>query len=296
MNLLALLQDVPAPDGAANTGPSMMKDPVAWLQTNGIEMGLQLLQAIAIFLIGRWVAKMLISVARKMMTKRNLDSTLVGFLCSLGYAALLTLVVIATIDKLGVETTSFAAILAAAGLAVAFALQGTLSNFAAGVMLILFRPFKSGDFVEAGGVSGVVVEVGIFSTIMKTGDNKKIIVPNGDITGGNITNYSANDTRRVDMVFGIGYDDDIKKTKEVLQRICESDDRVLKDPAPVIAVSELADSSVNFICRPWVKTPDYWAVYWAIHEEVKLEFDKAGISIPFPQQDVHMHAVEAGVA
>ena len=182
-------------------------------------------------------------------------------------------------------------IIAAAGLAVGFALQGTLGNFAAGVMLIVFRPFKIGDFIEAGGVTGTVEEIQIFCTIIKTGDNKKVIVPNSDIGGGTITNYSAKPTRRVDMVFGIGYEDDIKKAKQVLERILKADERILKDPAPVIAVSELADSSVNFVVRPWVKSSDYWGVFWDTHETVKVEFDKEGISIPFPQQDVHMHQV-----
>jgi small conductance mechanosensitive channel len=169
------------------------------------------------------------------------------------------------------------------------ALSGTLGNFASGVMLLLFRPFTKGDFVEAGGHSGVIEEISIFMTKMRTGDNKQILIPNSSVTGGSIVNYSANETRRVDLVFGIGYGDDIKKTHEVLKKVLDSKDYVLKDPAPVIAVSELADSSVNFICRPWVKTADYWTAYWDITESVKLTFDAEGISIPFPQRDVHLH-------
>jgi small conductance mechanosensitive channel len=192
-----------------------------------------------------------------------------------------------------VETTSFIAILGAAGLAVGFALQGSLSNFAAGVMLIIFRPFKSGDFIEAGGTIGVVEAIQIFNTVLRTPDNKMVIVPNSNITGGNITNYSAKEDRRIDMVFGIGYDDDLKKAKEILERLISEDSRILKDPAPTVAVSELADSSVNFVVRPWVKTSDYWAVYWDFTEKVKLTFDAEGISIPYPQQDVHMHQVAA---
>jgi len=197
-------------------------------------------------------------------------------------------VFIAALGTLGVETASFAAVIAAAGLAVGFALQGSLSNFAAGVMLIIFRPFKAGDFVEAGGAMGAVEAVNIFNTIMKSPDNKKVIIPNSKITGDSIVNYSAQDTRRVDMVFGIGYDDDIRKAKSTLEQILASDERVLKDPAPTVAVSELADSSVNFVVRPWVKTADYWGVFFDITEKVKLTFDEQGISIPFPQRDIHM--------
>ena len=248
---------------------------------------------IAVFIVGWIVAKMITGVLRSVMNKRNVDTTLVGFLTSLSYMLIMTMVVIAALGQMGVNTGSFVAVLGAAGLAVGFALQGTLSNFAAGVMIIIFRPFKAGDFIEGGGVTGVVLEVQVFCTILKTGDNKKIIVPNSSMSGGNIVNYSAHDTRRVDMVFGIGYDDDIKKAKELLNSILEKDERVLKDPAPVVAVSELADSSVNFVVRPWVNSADYWGVFWDTHETVKLEFDAAGISIPYPQQDVHMHQVVA---
>jgi small conductance mechanosensitive channel len=220
-----------------------------------------------------------------------MDETLAKFLVALTRITLLTLVIIAAITALGVEPVSFVAVLGAAGLAVGMALQGSLSNFAAGVMLIIFRPFNVGDYVEAGGSAGVVQEIRIFSTILNTPDNKKVILPNSTVTGGNIVNYSANDTRRVDMVFGIGYDDDIKAAKEILEQIVAADNRVLKDPAPKIAVSELADSSVNFVVRPWVKTEDYWNVYFDITEKVKLTFDEKGISIPFPQTDVHLHQV-----
>jgi len=212
-------------------------------------------------------------------------------LCNILYMVLMVLVIISALGQLGVATTSFVAILGAAGLAIGFALQGSLGNFAAGVMLMAFRPFKEADFVEVAGLAGVVLEVGVFATILKTPDNKRVTVPNSAITDGNIVNYSAHDTRRVDMVFGIGYSDDIKAAKELLEQIVQENDQVLSDPAPVVAVSELADSSVNFVVRPWVKTADYWDVYWATHEAVKLRFDAAGISIPFPQQDVHMHEV-----
>lgn len=264
---------------------------VTWLQQNGVEFAVNIITAAAIFVIGRWVAKMVTGVVRRML-KKKVDDTLTGFICSLVYAALLVVILIAAIDRLGVETTSFVAILGAAGLAIGFALQGSLANIASGVMLIFFRPFTAGDYVEAGGTAGVVLEVGIFATIMKTPDNKRITIPNSGITGGNIVNFSAHDKRRVDMVFGIGYDDDIKKAKEILTKIVEGNDKVLKDPAPVVAVHELGDSSVNLVCRPWCKTADFWDVYWACTEAVKLEFDAAGVSIPFPQRDVHLHQVE----
>ena len=211
---------------------------------------------------------------------------------NIAYVTLVAFVIIAALSKLGIQTTSFVAIIGAAGLAIGLSLQGSLSNFASGVMIIAFRPFKVGDFIEASGVAGVVEGIQIFSTQMRTGDNKAIIIPNSNITGGNIVNYSAKDTRRVDMVFGIGYDDDIKKAKETLTKLLEADDRILKDPAPTVAVSELADSSVNFVVRPWVKTDDYWGVLFDYTEAVKLTFDKEGISIPYPQQDIHLHKIE----
>jgi small conductance mechanosensitive channel len=247
-----------------------------------------ILGAILIFLIGRWIAKALTGVLRRLMTARNVEATLTGFLGSLAYFVLLTMVVIAAIGRLGVNTTSFVAILGAATLALGLALQGTLGDVASGVMLILFRPFRVGDFVETAGGTGVVEEIGIFTTHMKTADNKAIIVPNGSITGGTVTNYSAKDTRRVDLVFGIGYGDDLRRAKTTLQELCDADERVLKDPAVTIAVGELGESSVNLLCRPWVKSADYWAVYWDLQEQVKLTFDERGISIPFPQRDVHL--------
>jgi len=258
-----------------------------------LRYGVQLLTAIAIFVIGRWAAKAVTGILRKAMSKAKADEMLVGFLSNIVYGLLLTFIVIAALSQLGIETTSLAAILAAAGLAIGLALQGSLSNFAAGVMIIIFRPFKKGDYVEAAGTAGSVNDINIFTTTLKTPDNKTVIIPNSSVTGGNITNYSAESKRRIDMVFGIGYNDDIKKAKQVLEEIVASDERVLKDPAPVVAVSELADSSVNFVVRPWVKTADFSVVRWDITEKVKESFDKEGISIPFPQQDVHMHDVVA---
>lgn len=258
----------------------------------GIDYGLNLVGAIAVFLIGRWISKFIVSLIRRALGRSKVDETLISFLSNIVYAALLTFVVISALGTLGIDTTSFAAVIAAAGLAIGLALQGSLSNFASGVLIIVFKPFRKGHFVEAAGVSGSVEEVTIFTTKFKTPDNKIIIVPNASITDGTITNYSKEKKRRVDMVFGIGYDDDIKLAKKTLEKILSKDKRVLKDPAPKIALHELGDSSVNFICRPWVNTPDYWDVYWDTHEAVKEEFDKAGISIPFPQSDIHIHQVE----
>ena len=261
------------------------------LLTYAIEYGTALVGAIAIFIIGRIIARALTKLLRKGLSHAEIDETLVRFAGNITYGLLMTMVVIAAISQLGVETTSLAAVIAAAGLAIGMALQGSLGNLAAGVMIILFRPFKLGDFVEIAGTAGVVNDISIFTTTLKTADNKTIIIPNNGATGGNITNYSTEATRRVDMVFGIGYGDDIKKAKQVLKQLVEAESRVLKEPAAQIAVAELADSSVNFVVRPWVNAADYWGVKFDFTEAVKEAFDKEGISIPFPQQDVHMHNV-----
>ena len=218
-----------------------------------------------------------------------MDTMLVNFILSIGNAVLLLVVIVAALDQLGVDTTSLIAIVGAAGLAIGLSLQDSLINFAAGVMLLLFKPFKEGDFIDAAGVSGVVENIAIFNSLLRTGDNRSVIVPNGAIYGGVIVNYSARETRRVDMVFGIGYEADLRQAKQLLADIIAEDERVLKEPATEIAVSELADSSVNFIVRPWVKSADYWPVLWDTTEKVKLRFDQAGISIPFPQMDIHLH-------
>ena len=204
------------------------------------------------------------------------------------------MVVLAAISKLGIQTTGLIAILGAAGLAVGLALQGSLSNFAAGVLIIIFRPFKIGDVIDAGGALGVVEEIGILVTEMKSPDNKKIIVPNSGIMSGNITNITAKDTRRCDMTFGVGYGDDLDKTQNILMEMLKADERVLEDPAPMVVVSELGDSSVNFAVRPWVKKEDYWGVFFDMQKAVKQRFDKEGISIPFPQRDVHLFQESAG--
>ncbi|MBE0438786.1 MAG: mechanosensitive ion channel [Gammaproteobacteria bacterium] len=243
--------------------------------------------AIVIVVVGRIVVKWAVKLARKVMIRAEIDPILVNFLSSIANAVLLLFVFIAALDQLGVDTTSLIALLGAAGLAIGLALQGSLQNFAAGVMLIVFRPFKLGDFIEAGGVVGIVEKISIFSTIMKTGDNREIIIPNGQIYSGAITNYSARDTRRIDMVFGIGYDDDMRKAKQIMVEILDAHELVLSDPAPAVAVAELADSSVNFNVRPWVKSSDYWPVRSDLIEKIKLAFDDNGISIPYPQMDVH---------
>ncbi len=243
--------------------------------------------AIAIVIIGKIVVKWLVKLIRKLMVRADLDPILVNFAGAIANAILLLFVFIAALNQLGVNTTSFIALLGAAGLAVGLALKDSLQNFAAGVMMIIFRPFKLGDFIEAGGVTGVVEQISVFSTMMKTGDNREIIVPNGQIYAGAITNFSARDTRRIDMVFGIGYDDDMLKAKKIMEDILAAHELILDEPAPAVAVAELADSSVNFNVRPWVNSSDYWGVRSDLIEQIKLTFDKEGISIPYPQMDIH---------
>lgn len=252
-----------------------------------INFGIKIVGAIVIFVIGKWIAKGLTNLAKKLMAKGNVDTTLISFVGNIVYVLLMAVVILAAVGNLGIQTTSFIAILGAAGLAVGLALQGTLSNVGAAVLIILFRPFKVGDVVDLGGVVGVVEEISLFSTTLGSFDGKTIIIPNGSIISGTITNISAKDTKRLDLTFGIGYDDDLKLAKKVLEEISVSDDRVLKDPAPYIAVSELGDSSVNFVYRVWVKTSDLWDVRFDTIEKVKLTFDEKGISIPYPQMDVH---------
>jgi small conductance mechanosensitive channel len=260
------------------------------------DYGLQLLGAVLILLVGRWVATLLRKLVERSMDKGQVDATLVKFTGNLVYALLMVVVVLAALNQVGVQTTSFIAILGAAGLAIGFALQGSLSNFAAGVMLIVFRPFKVGDFVSAAGEAGIIEEISLFTTQLRTGDNKTIIVPNAGITGGNITNFSAKDTRRVDLTIGVSYRDDLKKVKEVLADILEKDARVLKDPAVTIGVLALGESSVDFAVRPWVKASDYWGVYFDTLQTIKERFDAEGISIPFPQRDIHVYRDPASLS
>ena len=257
------------------------------IETYILPWGINIVMALAIFIVGKFVVNILVNVAKKLMGKAKVDNILINFIASIIKTVLLLFVVIAALDQLGVDTTSMIALIGAAGLAIGLALQGTLQNLASGVMLIIFRPFSDGDFIEAAGVSGVVEQIGIFSITMRTGDNREIIVPNGEIYGGTITNNSRRDTRRVDMVFGIGYDDDLLKAKDIIKKILSEDERILADPAPAVVVGELADSSVNFNVRPWCKTSDYWGVYSDVHEKIKLTFDAEGISIPYPQMDIH---------
>ncbi len=257
-----------------------------------IPWGTNLIFALLIFVIGRWAAKGIVAVVRKLLVKARLDDILVDFITSILGAVLLLLVIVAALDRLGVDTTSLIAVVGAAGLAIGLSLQDSLKNFAAGVMLIVFRPFKAGDYVEAGGIAGSVERIHIFSTTFRTGDNREVIVPNGAIYGGVITNYSARDTRRVDLVFGIGYGDDLKAAKQVIHEILAAEERILDDPEPLVAVAELAESSVNFVVRPWVKSGDYWPVVYDLTERIKLAFDDKGISIPYPQMDVHVNKTE----
>lgn len=252
------------------------------------EYGLKIIAAILIFVIGKWAVKKITALTKNLMIKANIDKTLVEFSESLIYFALLLMVILASVNALGINTTSFVAIFAAAGLAIGLALQGSLSNIGGAVLIIIFRPFQVGDFIEAAGATGTVEDINLFSTIIAPLDNRTIIVPNGAIVAGNITNFSKKPNRRVDHVFGIGYGDDLKLAKETLLQIMAEDDRVLSEPAPFVGVGELGDSSVNFTFRAWVNTADYWDVYFDMVEKVKLTFDEKGISIPFPQMDVHV--------
>lgn len=269
-----------------------MEETLASIQTWMAAYGIRLIGAILLFIIGKWVARLISNVSRKTLGARNIDPTLVGFIGNAVYILLMVIVIIASLNLIGVQTASFVAIIGAAGLAIGLALQGSLSNFAAGVLLIIFRPFKVGDFVEAAGTAGIIEEISIFTTQLRTGDNKAVIIPNSNITGGNIINYSAKDTRRVDMVFGVGYGDDLDKARKIIEEVVAADDRVLDEPAVTVGIIELGDSSVNFAVRPWVKTSDYWPTLFALNEAMKKRFDAEGISIPFPQRDVHLFKEE----
>jgi len=244
--------------------------------------------ALIILVVGRWLALRLSLLGKKMMERAGIDQTLVEFAESVVYIGLMAAVILAALNALGVETTSMIAILGAAGLAVGLALQGTLANVGAAVLIILFRPFKVGDMVTAGGETGTVAEINLFSTTLSPVDNRTIIIPNGTIIGSTIVNFSAKETRRVDLTFGIGYGDDLKLAKETLYAIVNADERILQDPVPFVAVSELGESSVNFVVRSWVKSDLYWDVYFDTIEKVKLTFDEKGITIPYPQMDVHL--------
>jgi small conductance mechanosensitive channel len=251
--------------------------------------GLRIAAAVIVLIIGRWLAKIIKRFTQKLMEKRQIEPTITTFTVNLIYIALMTFVILAALGQLGIQTTSFIAIIGAAGLAIGLALQGSLANFAAGFLMIIFRPFKVGDLIDAAGVFGTVEAIQVFTTQLKTADNKTIIIPNAKLTADNITNYSAKPVRRVDFVFGIGYSDDIDKAKKVISEVLGEDERILKDPSPTIGVLALADSSVNFAVRPWVNSADYWNVFFDINEKMKKRFDKEGVSIPFPQRDVHLY-------
>lgn len=251
--------------------------------------GLQIIAAIVVFVVGRWLARRISNLIERGLTRADTDPTLVGFFRNIVYFGLLTLVIIAAVGQLGVQTTSFIAILGAAGLAVGLALQGSLANFAAGVLMIIFRPFKAGDFIEAAGTAGSVEEIQLFTTTLKTPDNKTIIIPNAQVTGSTITNYSARDTRRLDLVFGVSYTDDLDKVKRVIKEVLAEEKRLLEAPEPLIGLLKLGDSSVDFAVRPWVNSSDYWPVFFDLQEAMKKRFDQEGISIPFPQRDLHLY-------
>lgn len=261
-----------------------------WVQVQDVvaAWGLKVIAAVAIFVVGRWIAKLIRRMVRRVMEKAKAEPIIIGFVSSMAYIALLAFVVIAALGQLGIQTTSFIAILGAAGLAIGLALQGSLANFAAGFLMIIFRPFKVGDFIEGAGVAGVVQNIQIFTTTLNTPDNKTIIIPNAKLSGDNIINYSAQETRRVDMTVGVAYDADLAHVRNVLNDIISKDERILADPAPQVAVAELADNSVNFVVRVWTKTADYWGVMFDTTETIKNRFDKEGIGIPFPQRDIHI--------
>jgi small conductance mechanosensitive channel len=252
-------------------------------------IGLRAAGALAMLLIGYWVAKFVAGLIRKGMGKRDIDTTLTNFIAKLVFCILFALFAIPALAHAGIQTASVIAALGAAGLAVGLALQGSLANFAAGVLLIAFRPCKVGDWVDAGGCSGTVESISLFSTILLSADYKRIIIPNAKVMSDAITNYSVMPRRRIDLIVGISYDADMRAAKDILQKLIAADERILKDPAPTVAVSELGNSSVNLVCRPWVKTADYWPTRWQLTEDIKTHFDEAGIGIPYPQMDVNFH-------
>lgn len=258
------------------------------LTTNYLsQYSLKIVAAILIFIIGKWLTKKLTALAKRLMIKAKVDDTLIGFAGNIIYFVLLLMVIFTALNALGINTTSFLAVFGAASLAIGLALKDSLSNIGAAVIIIIFRPFKVGEFIEAAGASGTVTEINLFSTYVEAIDKSITIVPNSSMIGGNITNFSRREMRRVDHVFGIGYEDDLRLAKEVMLEVIAADERVLAEPAPLVAVSALADSSVNFNFRVWVKTEEYWDVYYDMLEKVKLAFDAKGISIPYPQIDIH---------
>lgn len=261
---------------------------VNWLSTTGLELLINIIGALVIFFIGMWVVKLIRRVLVRLMRRHKVDDTLISFATNIAYVLLMAFVIIAALGQLGVQTATFVAIIAAAGLAIGLALQGSLANFAAGVMIIMFRYFRKGDYVEAGGTSGTVEDIHIFHTQLMTADNRVIVVPNGSITSGVIVNYSLMDTRRVDMVIGVHYDTDLARARALLEEILAGDERVLKEPEAVVVVGELGASTVDFLVRPWCKADDYWSLKWDMLQTIKTRFEQEGIAIAFPQMDVHL--------
>ena len=261
-----------------------------FLITKGTAFAIDLVAAILIFVIGRWLAKWASFLVGHAMTRAKVDQILISFVQHICYFGLLAFVIIAALDRVGIKLTAAIAVLGAAALAVAFALQGSLSNFAAGILMVIFKPFKVGDYVAVAGTQGTIQEIDILNTVINSPDNIRIIIPNAQITGGTISNYSANATRRIDLTIGVSYDDDIKKAKQVIEGVLAADARILKTPAPTVAVSALADSSVNFVVRPWVKSADYWDVYFDTTAKLKTTLESNGITMPFPQRDVNIRS------
>ncbi|PMH43872.1 mechanosensitive ion channel protein [Vibrio sp. 10N.286.49.B3] len=287
----------------ANDLSSVVEDPIVetlssvqqWLNNNSellIQYGVNIISAILILFIGNLIVKTIAGSVAKILEKKEMDKAVIEFIHALVRYTLFVIVLIAALGRIGVQTASVVAVIGAAGLAIGLALQGSLSNFAAGVLIVAFRPFKSGDYVEVGGVAGSVESIQIFQTVLTTPDNKMVVVPNGGVIGSPITNYSRHATRRIDHVIGVSYKADLKKTKEVITRVLAEDSRILTTPAPTIGVVALADSSVNFVVRPWVKTAEYWDVYFSSLQEIKEALDAEGIEIPFPQMDVHLNKQE----
>ena len=257
------------------------------------QYGVHVIAAVTIIVVGLWSAKKIKSILVTTLNRREVDPTLVGFFSSLLHGSLVVFILTAAISRLGVQTSSIVAVIGAAGLAVGLALQGSLSNFASGVLLIIFKPFVIGNFIKAGGEAGTVVEIGILSTELMTPDNVKIILPNSQVMGGSITNFSAHPTRRVDMVLGVSYGDDLEKVKQIIHELLAADERVLDDPEPWVAVSNLGDSSVDFVVRPWVKGEDYWNFKYDFTQSIKEACEASGVSIPFPQRDLHLYQESA---
>lgn len=258
-----------------------------------INGAINLVIAILIFVVGKWIAKRVQSTLEALLRKRKVDEVLVDFLGTIASTLIIIVAVIAAVDQMGIPATSFMAVIGAAGLAIGLALKDSLSNFASGVMLVLFRPFGKGDFVDAGGITGTVDEIHLVSTILTTPDNRQVIVPNALMYSSAIINFSAKDTRRVDMAIGVGYNDDLKVAADVLKKICEDHPKILSEPATKIFINNLGDSSVDFVVRPWVKSEDYWGVLADVLETAKVELEAAGCNIPYPQTDVHLHQVSS---